>query len=209
MSHHRRLRARSRPVQCLCSAALSSPSLLLAPSRQAGRPRARKTPRLQEPVPGQGSRGLKEPSREVVPHGVQDTTRRGKGQGGDRPWRTRLSAPDGPSRKRREPPSSGDGLSWKRREPPSRRGWRDGNAIGRLRSTEAERIEVLNLAAALARSPESIAALLEGAGHAALVPAGKLLARGGLSASPHQKRRHHESPRTHTIDAGVVARDRD
>jgi len=34
---------------------------------------------------------------------------------------------------------------------------------------------------ALARSPESIAALLEGAGHAALESAGKLLARGGLS----------------------------
>ncbi len=60
--------------------------------------------------------------------------------------------------------------------------YRDGNAIGRLRYRDPELIEALNLAEALARSPESIAALLEGAGHAALVPAGKLLARGGLSA---------------------------
>ena len=60
--------------------------------------------------------------------------------------------------------------------------YRDGNAIGRLRYSDPELVEVLNLAEALARSPESIAALLEGAGHAALEPAGKLLARGALSA---------------------------
>jgi len=60
--------------------------------------------------------------------------------------------------------------------------YRDGNAIGRLRYTDPELIDVLNLAEALARSPESIAALLEGAGHAALEPAGKILVRGTLSA---------------------------
>ena len=60
--------------------------------------------------------------------------------------------------------------------------YRYGNAIGRLRYSDPELIEVLNIAEALARSPESIAALLEGAGHAALEPAGKLLARGALSA---------------------------
>ncbi len=60
--------------------------------------------------------------------------------------------------------------------------YRDGRAIGRLRYQDPELVEALNLAEALARSPESIAALLEGAGHAALEPAGKILARDALSA---------------------------
>lgn len=59
--------------------------------------------------------------------------------------------------------------------------YRDGNAIGRLRYRDPELVEALNLAEALARSPESIAALLEGAGHAALEPAGKILARESLN----------------------------
>ena len=54
--------------------------------------------------------------------------------------------------------------------------------IGRLRYRDPELIEALNLAEALARSPESIAALLEGAGHAALEPAGKIVVRGMMSA---------------------------
>jgi hypothetical protein len=59
--------------------------------------------------------------------------------------------------------------------------YRDGRAIAQLRYSDVELVEVLNLAEALARSPESIAAFLEAAGSAALEPAGRILARGALS----------------------------
>jgi hypothetical protein len=60
---------------------------------------------------------------------------------------------------------------------------RDGRDIGRLRYRDIELIEILNIAEALARSPESIAAFLAAAGYAALEPAGRILARESLSAS--------------------------
>ena len=58
--------------------------------------------------------------------------------------------------------------------------YRDARPIGHLRYSNPEFTEVLNLAEALARSPESIAALLEAAGSAALEPAGTILARRAL-----------------------------
>lgn len=58
--------------------------------------------------------------------------------------------------------------------------YRDARPIGRLRYNDPEFTEVLNLAEALARSPASIAALLEAAGSAALEPTGKILVRQAL-----------------------------
>lgn len=60
--------------------------------------------------------------------------------------------------------------------------YRDAQSIGQLRYSDPEFTEILNLAEALVRSPESIAALLEAAGSAALEPAGKILAREALTA---------------------------
>jgi len=54
---------------------------------------------------------------------------------------------------------------------------RDGRAVGRLRYSDPELTEALNLADGLARSPASIASFLEAAGAAALEQAGKILVR--------------------------------
>ena len=58
--------------------------------------------------------------------------------------------------------------------------YRDGRAVGRLRYSDPELTEALNLADGLARSPASIASFLEAAGSAALEQAGKILVRGTL-----------------------------
>ena len=55
--------------------------------------------------------------------------------------------------------------------------YRDGRAVGRLRYSDPELTEALNLADALARSPASIASFLEAAGSAALEQAGRILVR--------------------------------
>jgi len=55
--------------------------------------------------------------------------------------------------------------------------YRDGRAVGRLRYSDPELTEALNLADGLARSPASIASFLEAAGAAALVQVGKILVR--------------------------------
>jgi hypothetical protein len=55
--------------------------------------------------------------------------------------------------------------------------YRDGRAVGRLRYSDPELTEALNLADGLARSPVSIASFLEAAGSAALEQAGKILVR--------------------------------
>ncbi|HEX9732618.1 MAG TPA: hypothetical protein VGG06_11615 [Thermoanaerobaculia bacterium] len=55
--------------------------------------------------------------------------------------------------------------------------YRDGRAVGRLRYSDPELTDALNLADGLARSPASIASFLEAAGAAALELAGKILIR--------------------------------
>ena len=55
--------------------------------------------------------------------------------------------------------------------------YRDGRAVGRLRYSDPELTEALNLADGLARSPVSIASFLEAAGAAALEQAGRILVR--------------------------------
>ncbi len=55
--------------------------------------------------------------------------------------------------------------------------YRGSRATGHLRYSDPEMIETLNLAEALARSPEALAALLLAVGSAALKQAGKILVR--------------------------------
>ena len=62
--------------------------------------------------------------------------------------------------------------------------YRDGRTVGRLRYSDPELTEALNLADGLASSPASIASFLEAAGSAVVEEVGKILVRGTLTPGP-------------------------